>query len=145
MLMWVVSSVHLADGSTHPNLAMFDDHPGVRVVIAGREVRFTLDTGAVNTDIYARFGEEFPALVSGAKKTTTEVRSIGGAETHESVELPELTLVIGGTPAVLRGAHMLTRQINSSRFVGNLGSDVLRQHESLLIDFESMRVELAAR
>jgi len=127
-----------------PNVAMVDDRPGVRVVIEGREVLFSLDTGAVNTDIYTNFGQEFPKIVNKAKKTRTEVRGIGGAETHEAVALPDLRLFLGGTGATLRSASMLTSQINSARFVGNLGCDILEQHGAFSVDFASMRVEINA-
>jgi len=129
--------------TAEPNLALFDDHPGVRVAIAEREVLFTLDTGAVNTDLYARFGQEFPGVMGTAKKTESEVRGIAGAEIHGAFELTELKIVVGGTPATLRPAIVLAQQINSPRFVGNLGFDVLKQHGTFFVDFETMRVEIA--
>ncbi|HZR21559.1 MAG TPA: aspartyl protease family protein [Verrucomicrobiae bacterium] len=125
-----------------PNLAMVDDRPGVLVGIQGREVLFSLDTGAVNTDIYAEFGRAFPDIVSRAKKTRTEVRGTGGAETHDAVEVPDLAVLLGGTRATLRSASMLMTQINSARFVGNLGCDILEQHGLFIVDFASMRVEI---
>ena len=125
-----------------PNLTMIDDHPAVRVVIEGREVLFSLDTGAVNTDIYAKFGQEFPAVVNNAKKTRTELHGIAGAEAHEALELPDLAIFFGETVANLHSASMLTRQINSSRFVGNLGCDILEQHGAFVVDFAYMRVEI---
>jgi hypothetical protein len=44
------------------------------------------DGGAVNTCIDAKFGLEFPAIVSNAKKTKAQVHGIAGAET-QSTEL----------------------------------------------------------
>jgi hypothetical protein len=132
-----------AKSGTAANLALFDDHPGVKVSIDGRDVLFSMDSGAINTDIYSKFGEQFPALV-GAKKSSTELRGVGGVEILESMELPDLKLFIGERAVVLQHAKMLTRPINSPKFVGNLGFDLLQQHGTFFIDFAAMRLELGS-
>jgi Aspartyl protease len=128
--------------SAEPNIAMIDDHPAVRVAIGDRTVLFTLDSGAVNTDLYEKFGKEFPQLMAAGRQSSAEVRGIGGAESFSSTKLADVHIAIGDAKVTLRSPDVLGRQVGSPRFVGNLGFDLLKQTGAFLVDFEAMRLEL---
>lgn len=125
-----------------PNICILNSRPAVQLSIAGRYAIFALDSGAVNTDIYARFGAVFPELTSAGKHTATEVRGIGGTEIYEAVELPELQFSLPRAITHLKGAKMIIKQVGPEPFVGNLGFDILKQAGRFVIDVPRMRLEL---
>jgi len=53
-------------------------------------------------------------------------------------------LTVGGRPVVLKPAHLLLHDNNSTsnRFAGNLGMDLLNQARVVEIDFQSMTLSL---
>ena len=86
---------------------------------------------------------QFPSFLESGRKGTTQVRGVGGAESYESVTLPELALEIGGIHAVLRNADVLMNRSTRS-YIGNFGMDVLQQGRAFKLDFDAMRLELEA-
>src|SRR5512143_1729819 len=77
-------------GRSQPNLTFFRNKTLVSADIRGRSVFFTLDSGAVDTDLNSDFAESFGDLVANAQKTTREVTGVGGTSTFESLIVPEL-------------------------------------------------------
>ena len=125
------------------NLILDNDHLAINIRIAGRTTRGALDTGAVSTDLFRELAVQFPSFLEVGKKGTTEVRGVGGAESYESVTLPELPIEIGGIHTLLRSANVLMgRSVRS--YVGNFGMDVLQQGRAFKLDFTAMRLELEA-
>ena len=55
----------------------------------------TLDTGAITTDLNANFADTFEQAVQGAKKGRTDITGMGGTETFDSLEIPEVMFGIG--------------------------------------------------
>ncbi len=125
------------------NLMFDNDHLAVNVGLEGRTALGAVDTGAQGSDLYRELAVQFPSLMGSGKKGTTEVRGLGGAESYESVTLPEVTFEIGGIHAVLRHADVLmNRSIRS--YIGNFGLDVLQQGQAFKFDFSAMRLEVQA-
>jgi len=81
--------------------------------------------------------------MESGKKESTEVRAVGGAETYESVIIPELRFEVGGMETVLRPAHVLLNRASRS-YIGNFGMDLLRQARAFKVDFAAMTLELEA-
>ncbi|MEO7145952.1 MAG: hypothetical protein ABI165_20865, partial [Bryobacteraceae bacterium] len=48
------------------NLVFDDDHLVVSAALNGRKVPATLDTGAIGTDLYAAFAQQFPSLLAAS-------------------------------------------------------------------------------
>jgi predicted aspartyl protease len=111
-----------------------------RVNFEGKPVDFSLDTGAEDTELYLSFARRFPKVVAEGKREAHKVTGVGGSAEIDSVTLPSLTLVVGGKEVVLRPAHVLLKDNNSttSWFVGNLGMDLLQQGRSVAVDFGAM-------
>ena len=126
------------------NLMFDNDHLAISVRLAGRAAFGALDTGAEGTDLFRELAVQFPSFLESGRKGTTQVRGVGGAESYESVTLPELTLEIGGIHEVLRNADVLMSRGTRS-YIGNFGMDVLQQGRAFKLDFTAMRLELEAQ
>src|SRR5260370_953690 len=125
------------------NLFFDDDHLAISVGVQGRKVLAVLDSGAQSTDLYQTLAAQFPSLIESGKKESTEVRGVGGAETYDSVIVPELRFEIGGLETVLRPAHIFLNRTQKS-FIGNIGMDLLKQGRAFKLDFGAMKLELEA-
>jgi predicted aspartyl protease len=125
------------------NLMFDNDHLAVSVQLEGRTAFGAVDTGAQGTDLFREFAVQFPSIVDSGRKSSTQVRGVGGAESYASVTLPEITFEIGGIQAILRSQDVLiNRGIRS--YIGNFGLDVLQQGRAFTFDFTAMRLELEA-
>jgi predicted aspartyl protease len=76
----------------------------LRMRVFGRDVLTTFDSGAITTDLNANFADTFPQAVQGAKKGTTDITGVGGTETFDSLEIPEVIFGIGPAEVSLRPA-----------------------------------------
>jgi Aspartyl protease len=97
--------------STTPNL-VFDRHRLLlRADVLGRQVLTTFDTRANTTDLNANFATLFPDVVARGKKGTQDITGVGGTQSFDSVELPELLVNIGPESATLRPANVTLQRI----------------------------------
>jgi hypothetical protein len=104
-------------------------------------VFFTLDSGAVDTDLNSNFAGSFGDLVANAQKTTGEVTGVGGTSTFEALILSELKLSVAGHLLTLRPAAVTVQKlgaIGGECCVGNFGDDLLFQSEGFSLDFDNM-------
>jgi hypothetical protein len=125
------------------NLFFEDDHLAVASQIGQQTFLATLDTGAETTDLYEAFSRQFADLVSeSGKKSTTEVRGVGHAESFDSITLPQLKINIGHLDTVLQPAHVLLKPIGARCCVGNVGLDLLKKGRAFKIDFGAMTLTL---
>ena len=111
----------------------------------GRDVLTTLDTGATTTDLNANFATTFPQAVQGAKKGTTDITGVGGTQTFDSLEIPEVTFGIGPAEVLLRPATITLQRIGGiggECCVGNAGDDLLKA-AGFTIDFSAMTLRLS--
>ena len=115
-----------------------------RPLFDGKPIDFSLDTGAQNTVLYPSFGDSFPAVKAAGLPENHQVTGVGGSIHIDSISIPSLTLTVGGRPVVLKPAHLLLHDNNSTsnRFAGNLGMDLLNQARDVEIDFQSMTLTL---
>ena len=121
------------DGATPVTEARFSDH----------RIALNLDTGAVWTQLWPRFAADFATFLSTAGvRGTRRVTGVGRSVEVPSIDVPELTMRIGGLDTVLRPAHVLVDQTAGQRDHGNLGMDLLGQAQSVTIDFRSMTLVL---
>jgi hypothetical protein len=113
----------------------------VSAEIAGRSVFFTLDSGAVDTDLNSDFAGSFGDLVLNAQKTTRDVTGVGGTSTFEALILPELKLSVAGRLLTLRPAAVTLQRmggIGGECCLGNFGDDLLFQADGFSLDFDNM-------
>jgi predicted aspartyl protease len=123
------------------NLMFDNDHLAIAVDLEGRTAVGAVDTGSESTDLYREFAVQFPSSMKSGTEGTTQVRGIGGAESYQSVTLPEITFEIGKSRATLRHTGVLmNRSVRS--YIGNFGLDVFQQGRAFKLDFTAMRLEL---
>jgi len=127
------------------NLYFDDDHLVLTVGFQQKKILAVLDTGAISTDLYSLFADQFPTLIKErGKRDSKEIRGVGHAETFDSVVLPELSFEVGGLRTVLRPAHVILKDIGPKCCIGNFGLDLLKQGRAFDIDFGSMILRLKA-
>ena len=117
----------------------------LRTSVFGRDVLTTFDTGAITTDLNANFADTFPQAVQGAKKGKTDVTGVGGTQTFDSIEIPEVIFGIGPAHVLLRPATITLQRIGvigGECCVGNAGNDLLKQ-AGFTIDFSAMTLRLS--
>jgi len=134
----------LPPGRIQSNLTFFRNKTLVSADIAGRSAFFTLDSGAVDTDLNSDFAASFGNLVANAQRTTREVTGVGGTSTFEALILPELKLSVAGRLLTLRPAAVTLQKmpaIGGECCVGNFGDDLLFQTEGFSLDFDNMSLQ----
>ena len=126
------------------NLLFHETNPVVQVMVDDRNLDFTLDTGAIGTDLNPLFAKEFPALISSGKKETNKITGVGGTREYDSVLLSSVSLSVGGRIVTLAPAHVSIAQGlgGNSMWAGNLGNAELNQAHSIAIDFRDMSLKL---
>jgi predicted aspartyl protease len=126
------------------NLLFHETNPVVQVAVQNRMLNFTLDTGAVDTDLNPVFAKELPALISAGQKETHKITGLGGSNNYDSVLLPSVAFQIGGRNVSLTPAHVfLSHGVGGgSIWAGNLGNDLLNQAHAITLDFRGMSLKL---
>lgn len=117
----------------------------LRTRVFGRDVLTTLDTGANTTDLNANFANTYPQAVQSAKGTT-DITGVGGTQTFDSLEIPEVIFGIGPAEVLLRPATITLQRIGAiggECCVGNAGQDLLKQAAGLTIDLSAMTLRLS--
>ena len=71
-----------------------------------------------------------------------ELKGIGGTETLDAINLPELKFKIGSRDTVLSPARVLAGKGWHRCCVANIGIDLLKQADAFRIDFGAMKLEL---
>jgi clan AA aspartic protease (TIGR02281 family) len=132
-------------GGADTNLVFDRNRLLLRTRVFGRDVLTTLDTGATTTDLNANFADTFPQAVQGAKKGTTGITGVGGTQTFDSLEIPEVLFGIGPAEVSLRPATITLQRIpgiGGECCVGNAGEDLLKA-AGFTIDFSAMTLRLS--
>ncbi|HKR31741.1 MAG TPA: aspartyl protease family protein [Terriglobales bacterium] len=106
---------------------------------------FVLDTGAATTELWPTFQLAAADMIRnfGTDETHT-VSGVGGSQEFKSIALPNVTLELGGQSVTLKPAHILKSYAGepSRWYYGNLGVDLLKQANSVTLDFRSMILTL---
>ena len=126
------------------NLAFESTSIFVRVGFRGKPLEFSLDTGAQRTELYPAFARDFPEIKANGSPESRKLTGVGGSARIDSVVVPALNLIVGGSEVQLKPAHILLKDnnANSNWFAGNLGMDLLNQAHTVEIDFDSMAIQL---
>ena len=124
------------------NVLFSNSTPVVAVQVDGKPLEFTLDTGAVSTDLNPAFATSLPELTQSGKLEEHSIEGLGGKTVGASVVLPAVRLAFGGGEAVLKQAHVFTEHGNGTWAEGNMGTDVLSQGSGFRLDFRAMKLHL---
>lgn len=125
------------------NLCMRGLMPIIAAEHAGERLHFGFDTGAQTTSMYAPFHAARRELVeAGGAPTTVRTGGAGGMREVRAYSLSPLVLTIGGREATVPTVRvfMETTTDDSDRLYGNIGQDIIRQFESMTLDFRRMQI-----
>ncbi|AFL87744.1 hypothetical protein Terro_1436 [Terriglobus roseus DSM 18391] len=124
------------------NMLFHNSSPVVDVLVEGMHLDFTLDTGAVDTDLNPPFAKALPDLMKSGQPEERALEGLGGKVVNASLLLPSVTFAFGGKSLALSPAHVFTEHGNGAWAPGNLGMDLLRQARAFTVDFEAMTLRL---
>lgn len=113
----------------------------VQVAVQGKPLIFSLDTGALDTDLNEGFAKALPELVAAGRKETRAIMGMGGSEKYDSVLLGPVAFSVGGREVTLKAPHVFPSHTLGG-FDGNMGHDILDQAKAVTIDFQAMALEL---
>ena len=133
------------DTGVDRNMVFYGLKPLARATVDGQPVWFTLDSGAVDTDLNSRFADQFPSRMARATAKEGEITGLGGTAKFEARVLDDLPLLLNGRPVSLKPARV-TMQLNSGLggecCIGNMGDDILLSHPGFFLDFTHMTLRL---
>jgi predicted aspartyl protease len=110
--------------------------------VEGKDLPFTLDTGATETDLFTDYYNRFQNEVRTWKKGRGENAGAGGMVKRVVYIQPVLNLGIGDRTARLRHLAMPASGAGSNGIYGNLGQDLMAGFDGATIDFIDMRFRL---
>jgi hypothetical protein len=118
--------------------------PVTRVQFQGKPLDFVLDSGeGAGSQLWTRFADDFAALLKErGTKAKHQVTEVGGSNERDTIELPEIQLLVGGLRATLQPARVFAKPVGDDFHHGHLGLDVLSQAREVRLDFASMSLEL---
>ena len=124
------------------NMLFHNSNPVINVLVEGKNLDFTLDTGAVDTDLNPEFARSLPSLIKTGTPENRSIEGLGGSTSSPSILLPSVLLGIDGKNVFLRPAHVFTEHGNGTWAAGNLGMDLLKQAHFFALDFGAMTLHL---
>lgn len=129
-----------------PNMSASGNNIFVTVAVDGGDVPMHLDTGANRSSLSALYARAHPEAVAALARRTAGMASAGGARLASVATWPNAPLALAGRTLVLPSLEigLPSAEGPAPRFIGVLGSDVLRAFESYALDFGAMRLELGA-
>ncbi len=129
-----------SDAPSSP-IAFYQSQPVTQMSFEGKELIFTLDTGATHTTLNPPFAKAFPETVALGEKKEHILIGVGGSTTQHSIALERLRFMLAGKTTVLSPATVLLQKTTgpSEWTAGNLGYDLIRQTAPYTIDFQRMR------
>lgn len=129
-----------------PNMAASGNDVFVTVAVDGSEVAMHLDSGANQSSLSALYARAHPEAVAALARRTAGMASAGGARLASVATWPDAPLALAGRTLVLPSLEigLPSTEGPAPRFLGVLGSDVLRRFESYTLDFHAMRLDLGA-
>jgi predicted aspartyl protease len=124
------------------NMLFHNSNPVIDIRVNGKHLDFTLDTGAVDTDLNPSFAKALPSLMESGTPEKRSIEGLGGKTDGDSILLPSVTFQIGDQTSVLKPAHVFTEHGNGTWAAGNLGMDILKQARAFTLDFGAMTLSL---
>jgi Aspartyl protease len=125
------------------NLA-FDGSTTVLSVRQGNDtLSFHFDTGATGSEFYSTYFDRYrQSIVKEGQRHTVETGGAGGSIKIDVYALPVVDLSISDRKVVLTEVGVRTTPaFKGQRYYGNLGQDVIRQFDEMVLNFVSMYVD----
>jgi predicted aspartyl protease len=130
-----------SDKTAEQNLLFHGATAIVQLHVKDKPLIFSLDTGAVDTDLNESFATALPEIVNAGQKESRAITGLGGSNRYDSVLLGPVTFDIGGRGVTLNSPHVFPKH-SLGNFDGNLGNDILKQAKAMVLNFERMSLQL---
>lgn len=118
--------------------------PVIECGVEGKNLPFTIDTGASETNLTARYYDRFRSEAGTWKKGTNKSFGAGGIVKRIIYLQPQLNLAIGDRTTAIHRVPILTSRMGTyiDDMYGNLGQDAVANFESFTLDFSAMTFSL---
>jgi predicted aspartyl protease len=118
--------------------------PVIECAMQGKNLPFTLDTGASDTNLSVRYYDRFRSESASWKKARSKSFGAGGIVKRKVYLQPELSLGIGNKTATLQRVLIFPSAMGAGidNLYGNLGQDVWAKFDSFTLDFSTMTFSL---
>jgi predicted aspartyl protease len=125
------------------NLGFDDLTPHVYLFNGRDTLEYAFDTGARSSHYTAKYFEKYPSLFdTNTPPDTITTGSAGGTRSHLVYALDSSALYIGNELAVLRNISChIDYNFTFGEVYGNLGQDLIRQFDLMVLNFEDMYLE----
>jgi hypothetical protein len=125
------------------NLAFDGSTTVISAVCDNDTISFHLDTGATGTELYGNYFKRFKTrIMSNGRLETVESGGVGGSIETQVYILPEVTFEIGGKKIELKEIAVRTESaFKGQRYNGNIGQDIIKQFDEMILNFESMYLD----
>lgn len=130
---------------TAGNLALSELKLLVQIHRGGDALIATLDTGATHATLFAPWFERYRAEIAAAGYPRHDIAQggAGGMRSNAGYVIPRVALQIAGRDVTLRDVTLLPGLgADGGAIVANLGQDMLRQFDTVVLDLRSMALEL---
>jgi hypothetical protein len=122
-----------------PNMAIDLLKPIIFLKYNGKELPFTFDSGASETILSEVFYKEFKSLVDSiGNPKNVSVGGAGGLRTMQMVLLPGISFECLGEKIIMKEVNVSKDVLKTANSVyyGNIGQDMIRQFQSMTINFK---------
>lgn len=138
---------HKEDNSFAKNFFVEQLRPMVVLGYKGKLLPFNFDTGAASSDFLRPFYElDSNTLKAAGTYVDRESASAGGAHIRRILEIPNLKLQLGTQTVTIpmAGVDPTAYHVSSQELYGNIGQDLLKQYNKVILDFGNnvLRLEL---
>jgi len=118
--------------------------PLVASTVEGKDLLFSFDTGAADTNLSVLYYERFRGESKTWKQKNFAIAGAGGVVKRNLYVQPEVTLGIGDKKVTLKSVSIYTTKSGTTHddLYGNLGQDVVENFESFTLDFRAMTFTL---
>ena len=132
--------------SGHAGARMYMEQltPVIECAVQGKNLPFTLDTGASATNLSVRYYDRFRSDSASWKKAQSKSFGAGGVVKRKVYLQQELSLGIGNKAATLQRVLIFPSKMGAGidNLYGNLGQDVWAKFDSFTLDFSTMTFSL---
>jgi hypothetical protein len=126
-------------GGVH-NMAFDGSTTIISVTQHADTLSFHFDTGATGTELYSNYFNQYTSdIIATGKVDSVESGGVGGNIKSKVYILPKIQLTIGEKNAELKDiAVRTTPAFKGQKYNGNIGQDVIKQFNEMILNFESM-------
>jgi hypothetical protein len=127
------------------NLAMDGLDPVIYAIAGSDTLGFKFDTGASTSDLFDNyFRRHKEDIMKRGKASTIRLGGAGGVVEKEVYMINDFKISIGSKTATLQQVAVHKEPIPNldEKFYGNLGQDLMGQYKEMILNFESMYIDL---